>query len=141
VPELGGGNTAKRTIGDRMPRWTAEARAKQGETINRWAPWSSSTGPRTSAGKAASSRNAYRGARREAVRSLLRAARAMVRELVHLEVRGVKISGSNASLGVLSHRANELAEELLTVADRLVAAGQLAPALKLRCWLARKYIP
>jgi hypothetical protein len=35
-----------------------ERRARQGEMIRRWKPWATSTGPRTAAGKARSSRNA-----------------------------------------------------------------------------------
>lgn len=35
--------------------------AKQSEKIRQWQPWASSTGPRTGKGKAASSRNAYKG--------------------------------------------------------------------------------
>lgn len=43
--------------------WTPERRAKQAEAIKRWRPWDQSTGPKTDAGKAASSRNAYKGYR------------------------------------------------------------------------------
>jgi hypothetical protein len=41
--------------------WTPERRAKQAAVIRRTRPWEKSTGPRTEAGKAASSRNAYAG--------------------------------------------------------------------------------
>lgn len=41
--------------------WTPERRAKQAEAIRRWQPWSKSTGPRTEAGMARSSRNADKG--------------------------------------------------------------------------------
>jgi len=41
--------------------WTDERRAKQAEAIRRWKPWERSTGPKTEEGKAASSRNAYKG--------------------------------------------------------------------------------
>ncbi|MFB0613705.1 hypothetical protein [Aurantiacibacter poecillastricola] len=41
--------------------WTPERRAKQAQAIRRWKPWKKSTGPRTSEGKARSSRNADRG--------------------------------------------------------------------------------
>jgi hypothetical protein len=40
-----------------MPRWTAEARAKQSERIRQWAPWRNSTGPVTEQGKAIASKN------------------------------------------------------------------------------------
>lgn len=41
--------------------WTPERRARQTDNIRRTKPWEKSTGPRTEAGKAASSRNAYAG--------------------------------------------------------------------------------
>jgi hypothetical protein len=41
--------------------WTPERRVKQAETIRRWQPWSKSTGPRSTEGKARSSRNADKG--------------------------------------------------------------------------------
>lgn len=41
--------------------WTPERRAKQAEAIRRWKPWKRATGPKTERGKAASSRNAYKG--------------------------------------------------------------------------------
>jgi hypothetical protein len=40
-----------------MPRWTAEARAKQSQRIREWAPWRNSTGPVTEQGKAIASKN------------------------------------------------------------------------------------
>lgn len=43
-----------------MPRWTLEARRKQAALIRTWKPWTSSTGPRTDAGKAVSAMNNYR---------------------------------------------------------------------------------
>lgn len=49
--------------------WSDERRARQREAIQRWRPWEKSTGPRTEAGKAASSANSYRhGARCREVR-------------------------------------------------------------------------
>ena len=45
----------------------AERGLQQSLKIQQWRPWDDSTGPRTSEGKAASSRNAYRGG----VRSML----------------------------------------------------------------------
>jgi hypothetical protein len=38
--------------------WTPERRARHADKIREWKPWEQSTGPRTSAGKAVSSRNA-----------------------------------------------------------------------------------
>lgn len=40
-----------------MPRWTDEARLKQSELIRKVRPWEKSTGPRTTKGKAVSSKN------------------------------------------------------------------------------------
>ena len=47
-----------------MPRWTPEARQKHSEALRRWQPWTRSTGPRTTEGKARSSRNAWKGGAR-----------------------------------------------------------------------------
>ena len=41
--------------------WTPEQRKQQAEKIRNWCPWEKSTGPRTDEGKAASSRNAWKG--------------------------------------------------------------------------------
>ena len=41
-----------------MRKWTAEERARQAELIRAHKPWEKSTGPKTQAGKDASSRNA-----------------------------------------------------------------------------------
>lgn len=41
--------------------WTPERRARQAELIRAAKPWEKSTGPRTDAGKAKSSQNAYIG--------------------------------------------------------------------------------
>lgn len=41
--------------------WTPERKAKQSELIQNWKPWDKSTGAKTIEGKAASSRNAYKG--------------------------------------------------------------------------------
>lgn len=41
--------------------WTADQRQRQREAIQRWKPWSLSTGPKSSEGKAAVSRNAWTG--------------------------------------------------------------------------------
>lgn len=55
-----------------MSSWTPERRARQAELIRNWKPWKRSTGPQTIAGKAASSRNAYKGGNRAALRELSR---------------------------------------------------------------------
>lgn len=38
--------------------WTPERKARQAALIRTWKPWERSTGPKTAAGKASSSRNA-----------------------------------------------------------------------------------
>ena len=56
-------------------RWTPEARAKQATAIQRWKPWEQSTGPVTEEGKAAVSRNAWKGGARPMLRALASALR------------------------------------------------------------------
>lgn len=46
--------------------WTPERRARAAELIRTWRPWEKSTGPRTDAGKAASSTNALKHGARSA---------------------------------------------------------------------------
>ena len=54
--------------------WTTQRQTKQAERIHHWQPWTRSTGPRTTEGKARSSQNARRGKNwltlREAMKSL-----------------------------------------------------------------------
>ncbi|NUA28668.1 hypothetical protein FCJ59_18120 [Cupriavidus basilensis] len=67
--------------------WTPERRAKQAEAIRQWAPWKQSTGPRSTAGKAIASGNAWKGGHREKLRELSRLVNAEIlaaRELVDL---------------------------------------------------------
>src|SRR5262245_17748823 len=57
-----------------MPNgWTAERRARQAQLIRSWRPWERSTGPRTAAGRARVSRNAYKGATRATLKALRKA--------------------------------------------------------------------
>ena len=60
--------------------WTPERRVRQSELIHTWRPWEQSTGPRSEAGKARVSRNAYRGAAWREVRDLTKATNAALRE-------------------------------------------------------------
>ena len=53
--------------------WTPERRVRQAELIRAWRPWELSTGPRTVEGKALASLNAYKGAKRDETRALMRA--------------------------------------------------------------------
>ena len=50
--------------------WTPERRARQAAFLRTLKPWLRSTGPRTTAGKARSARNAYKGGVRAALRQL-----------------------------------------------------------------------
>jgi hypothetical protein len=60
--------------------WTPEQRQRQREAIQRWKPWSKSTGPRSPKGKAAASRNAWTGGHlvklRQVIKELNQALRA-----------------------------------------------------------------
>ena len=61
--------------------WTPERRARQAELIRTWKPWQQSTGPRSEQGKAAASRNAWKGGHREMLRELARALNEQRRDL------------------------------------------------------------
>ena len=63
-----------------MNGWTRERRARQAVAIRRWRPWEHSTGPRTSAGKARSSRNAYQGGHWRREREFFKTCRQVLRE-------------------------------------------------------------
>ena len=60
--------------------WTQERRAQQSLKIRQWQPWTKSTGARTPEGKAASSRNAYRGGLRQQLRELSKSVNDMLRD-------------------------------------------------------------
>lgn len=60
--------------------WTPERRARQAALIRTWEPWKQATGPRTPDGKAAASRNAYKGGHWRMLRELVRRVNAEVRE-------------------------------------------------------------
>src|SRR5690348_6831444 len=55
--------------------WTPERREMQRQAIRRWKPWQRSTGPKGAKGKAASSRNAWKGGTRPMMRELAKALR------------------------------------------------------------------
>lgn len=61
--------------------WTEERRARQAQAIKRWRPWARSTGPRTKAGRAKSSRNAWKGGVRRTLRELARLLRRQANQL------------------------------------------------------------
>lgn len=65
--------------------WTSERRARQATLILTWKPWERSTGARTAAGKARSSRNADRpGSLNRQMRELEREVRALVSQAKEL---------------------------------------------------------
>jgi len=59
--------------------WTPERRARQAEAIRRWKPWAKSSGSRSDAGKARSSRNADKGGQWRKLRELSREVNALLR--------------------------------------------------------------
>ena len=60
--------------------WTPERRQRQAELIRGWKPWERSTGPTSPEGKAAVSRNAYKGGHRPMLRELARQVNGVLRE-------------------------------------------------------------
>ena len=60
--------------------WTLEQRRQQAEVIQRWKPWTRSTGPRTAQGKAKVSGNAYSGSEWANLRQAIKALNQALRE-------------------------------------------------------------
>ncbi len=67
--------------------WTLERRKRQAELIRQWAPWAKSTGPKSEEGKAAVSRNGWRGGHRQQLRELSKMVNAEVRQARELVER------------------------------------------------------
>jgi len=63
--------------------WTPERWVRQAALIQTWQPWDKSTGPRTTAGKAAVARNAYKGRSRVLLRELARMLKEIKKEQVY----------------------------------------------------------
>jgi hypothetical protein len=55
-----------------VKEWTDERRKRQAALIRHWMPWQQSTGPRTAAGKARASRNAFKNSPRQELREIAR---------------------------------------------------------------------
>lgn len=53
---------------------------RQAEMIRGWKPWERTCGPSTAEGKAISSRNAFKGGRRQELRTLAKIVNAMLRD-------------------------------------------------------------
>ncbi len=62
--------------------WLPERRARQAELSRRWRPWEKSSGPRSGAGKAVASGDAYKGGTWRLLRELSSALREQSRRLV-----------------------------------------------------------
>ncbi len=60
--------------------WTPEQRQRQREAIQRWKPWSQSTGPRSPEGKTKASRNAFTGGHTLRMRQLVKDLNQAMRE-------------------------------------------------------------
>ena len=60
-------------MGNSASGWSPERRQRQSQAIKEWKPWSKSTGPKSAAGKAQVSHNAYKGAHRIKLQDLKRA--------------------------------------------------------------------
>jgi len=73
--------------------WTPERRARQAELIRKWRPWEKSTGPKTEAGKAEVSRNAYKGGAWRLLRELSCALREQKKALLETKINhyGLKV--------------------------------------------------
>ena len=63
-----------------LPAWTDERRVKMADITREVKPWLSSTGPRSAEGKAITSRNAFKGGKKEQLRALHREGRAILRD-------------------------------------------------------------
>ncbi len=83
--------------------WTEERRKKHAESIKRWKPWNKSTGPRSAAGKARSSKNALKHGQRSAEMRLLRSLIASQKRLHTLAARAAREKHQK--------RANELLDD------------------------------
>ena len=64
--------------------WTPEQRQRQRELIQRWKPWTKSTGAKTEQGKKRSSQNAYKTGKSLEVRELIKQINKLLREQQNL---------------------------------------------------------
>lgn len=60
-------------MGNSASGWSPERRQRQSQAIKEWKPWRQSTGPKSAAGKAQVSQNAYKGGHRLKLQELKRA--------------------------------------------------------------------
>ncbi len=78
--------------------WSPARRAAQSAAIRSWSPWANSTGPRTRAGKARSSRNACKHGPRHALHNALLSMLAHQRRLHDMALRHKQKNPSNELL-------------------------------------------
>lgn len=67
-------------MGNPAAGWTEDRRQRQREAIQRWKPWSKSTGPKSREGRATVSRNAYSGGEMAKFRETIRALNQAIRK-------------------------------------------------------------
>jgi hypothetical protein len=111
----------QRTETRRRSGWTDERRARQAEAIRRWAPWTRSTGPRTSAGKAVSSRNAVLRGRRAELSAMRKAVQANFREAAMLMRAAERYRSTLARRA--ARRSESAAARLMRLEDRARGGG------------------
>ena len=67
-----------------MRNWTAEQRQRQRELIQRWKPWTKSTGAKTPEGKKRSTQNAYKTGKSLEIREMIKQLNKLLREQKNL---------------------------------------------------------
>ena len=55
-----------------MRNWSAEERQRQRELIQRWKPWTKSTGAKTPEGKSSSSKNSFKTGKSVEIREMIK---------------------------------------------------------------------
>ena len=67
-------------MGNSSSGWSPERRERQSQAIKEWKPWSQSTGPKSAAGKAQVSQNAFKGGHRIKLEEFKRAINDEIRQ-------------------------------------------------------------
>lgn len=94
--------------------WTPERRARQAALIRAWKPWLQSTGPKTLAGKAKASRNAFTGGHAVMLRQLAKELNAAMREQRGGWVKSLEAGGTDTAR-FLTRRKNRPSEKIKRV--------------------------
>ena len=63
-----------------MRNWTIEQRQRQRELIQRWKPWTKSTGAKTTEGKKRASQNAYKTGKSLEIRQFIKSIKKLLKE-------------------------------------------------------------